>query len=444
MRRLLVLVRGKIRVPIGYLLLLLKWTLVAAAIGAVTGLVGTAFHHLLELVTEVRIAHPRLIYFLPLAGLLIVFLYHVTGMRNNRGMTTVMESVRGGREIPLLTVPLIFVSTILTHLFGGSAGREGAALQLGAGLGSKLGSLLRLRESDIRITLLCGMSGAFAALFGTPLTAVFFAVEFISVGVIYYAGIYSCIVSSLVAVSVARLCGVAHTLYPLGDMPPLGVLTLLGALGLAILLALLGVIFCTALRGGEAFSHFVLRWRYLRILLLGAAIVGLTYLVGTDYNGASIPLLEAALSGEARPYDFALKLLFTVLTISAGYRGGEIVPTFCIGATFGVTVAPFLGLEPGFAAALGVVGLFSSVTNAPIASILLAYELFGGERLVCFALVALVCFLFSGNHSLYSGQKFVFSKSLGGFDAKTAGEVLGGDGEKSTQAQRSEETSDET
>lgn len=431
--------------PLRQLLLLLKWTAVAAAIGAVTGLVGTAFHYLLELVTEARTVYPILIGFLPFAGLLIVFLYHVTGMRNNRGMSTVMESVRGGKEVPLVTVPLIFVSTLLTHLFGGSAGREGAALQLGAGLGSKLGSLLRFRASDIRITLLCGMSGAFAALFGTPLTAVFFAVEFISVGVIYYSGIYSCMVSSLVAVWVTRLCGIAHTLYPLGDMPPLDLLTLLGALGLAVLLAVLGVVFCTAIHAGEALSHFLFRYRYLRIFLLGTAVVGLTHLVGdTVYNGASVPLLEAALSGEAHPYAFALKLLFTVLTISAGYRGGEIVPTFCIGATFGVAASPLLGLPPAFAAALGLIGLFSAVTNAPIASILLAYELFGGEGLICFALVILVCFVLSGNFSLYSEQKFVFSKSLGGFDADTAGEVFGGESQEPVQEKRLEETSDET
>ena len=155
MRRLCAVIGARIRVPIGYLILLVKWALVAGAIGAVTGVVGAAFHHLLEIVTEVRVEHPILIYFLPIAGLLIVFLYHVSGMRNNRGMATVMESVRGGREIPLLTVPLIFVSTVLTHLFGGSAGRGGAALQLGAGLGSKVGSLLRFSASDIRITLLC-------------------------------------------------------------------------------------------------------------------------------------------------------------------------------------------------------------------------------------------------------------------------------------------------
>ena len=159
--------------------------------------------------------------------------------------------------------------------------------------------------------------------------------------------------------------------------------------------------------------------------MLGALVVFLSFRLGTTaYNGASVPLLETALEGDAMPYDFALKLLFTVLTISAGYRGGEIVPTFCIGATFGVLVAPWLGLSPAFAAALGLVGLFSAVTNAPIASILLALELFGGERMICFALVAIIGFLFSGNYSLYRGQTFVFSKKLGDFDGGEAGELF--------------------
>ena len=401
-----------------------KWTLLSAAVGGVTGLIGTAFHYALELVTELRVHHPYLIGFLPLAGLLIVGLYHVSGMRNDRGMTTVMRSVRRGEGVPLVTAPLIFISTALTHLFGGSAGREGAALQLGAGVGSKLGRLLGFSAVDLRIMLLCSMSGTFTALFGTPLTAVFFSVEFLSVGVIYYSGIYSCIVSSVVALIVSRLLSVSHAVYRLPELPPLSVTELLGVLALGVLLAVLGILFCVSLHAGEQLSRILFPWRYLRIFLLGSAVVLLTYLVGTAYNGASVPLLETALAGEANWYDFLLKLLFTVITISAGYRGGEIVPTFCIGATFGVLCAPMLGLSPDFAAALGLVGLFSAVTNAPIASILLAFELFGGQRMVSFSLVAIVGFLFSGNYSLYQGQTFVFSKWLGGFDESEAKELF--------------------
>jgi H+/Cl- antiporter ClcA len=405
----------------------LKWTLLAAAVGGITGLTGTAFHYALELVTELRVHHPALILFLPLAGLAIVALYHVTGMRNDRGMTTVMRSVRRGEGVPLVTAPLIFVSTVLTHLFGGSAGREGAALQLGAGIGSKLGGLLGFSPTDLRIMLLCSMAGTFSALFGTPLTAVFFSIEFLSVGVIYYSGIYSCIVSSVVALIVSRLLSVHHVVYHLPELPTPSVPELLGVLALGVLLAILGILFCVSLHAGEQLSRILFKWRYLRIFVLGALIVLLTWRLGTDYNGASVPLLETALGGEARPYDFLLKLLFTVITIAAGYRGGEIVPTFCIGATFGVLCAPALGLSPDFAAALGLVGLFSAVTNAPIASILLAFELFGGQRMVCFSLVAIVGFLFSGNYSLYKGQTFVFSKRLGSFDESEAGELFSRD-----------------
>ena len=417
-------IRKKLQPPLGTLLRFLRWTLLASAVGAVTGLIGSAFHLALELVTELRLEHPRLILFLPIAGLVIVGLYHITGMRNDRGMTTVMRSVRRGDPVPLRTVPLIFISTVLTHLFGGSAGREGAALQLGAGIGAKLGTLLRFSPSDLRIMLLCGMAGTFSALFGTPLAAVFFSVEFISVGVIYYSGIYSCIVSSLVALSVARLLSISHAVYTLPSLGAISVPELFGVLALAILLAVLGILFCIAIHAGEQISHFLLRFSYLRIFLLGCVIVLMTHYFGTAYNGASVPLLESALAGNAKPYDFILKLLFTVLTISAGYRGGEIVPTFCIGATFGVLLAPVLGLSPAFAAALGLIGLFSAATNAPIASIMLAFELFGGERLICFALTAIVCFLFSGNYSLYKGQNFVFSKKLGGFDASEASELF--------------------
>lgn len=416
--------KEKFKSPLYTLGRFLKWTLLASAVGGITGLVGTAFHYALELVTELRVHHPLLILFLPLAGLAIVGLYHASGMRNDRGMTTVMRSVRRGEGVPLVTVPLIFVSTVLTHLFGGSAGREGAALQLGAGIGSKLGRLLGFSPTDLRIMLLCSMAGTFSALFGTPLTAVFFSVEFLSVGVIYYSGIYSCIVSSIVALSVSRLLAISHAVYHLPELPTLSISELFGVLALGALLAVLGILFCVTLHAGEQLSRILFPWRYLRIFLLGSLVVLLTYFFGTAYNGASVPLLESALAGEARPYDFILKLLFTVITISAGYRGGEIVPTFCIGATFGVLCAPMLGLSPDFAAALGLVGLFSSVTNAPIASILLAFELFGGQRMVCFSLVAIVGFLFSGNYSLYRGQTFVFSKRLGDFDESGTSELF--------------------
>ncbi len=414
----------KLQPPLHTLGRFLKWTLLATAVGGVTGLIGTAFHLALELVTELRVHFPILILFLPIAGLAIVGLYHVSGMRNDRGMTTVMRSVRRGEGVPLVTVPLVFISTVLTHLFGGSAGREGAALQLGAGIGSKLGALLGFSPTDLRIMLLCSMAGTFSALFGTPLTAVFFSVEFLSVGVIYYSGIYSCIVSSVVALAVSRLLSVRHAVYHLPELPTLTLAELFGVLTLGVLLAILGIVFCVTLHAGEQLSRLLFPWRYLRIFLLGALIVLLTHLLGTAYNGASVPLLEAALAGEAGRYDFLFKLLFTVVTISAGYRGGEIVPTFCIGATFGVLCAPLLGLSPDFAAALGLVGLFSAVTNAPIASILLAFELFGGQRMVSFSLVAIVGFLFSGNYSLYKGQTFVFSKRLGGFDESEAGELF--------------------
>ena len=393
-----------------------KWTALATVVGVITGLIGVAFYYTLSFVTELRMQNPRLILFLPLAGLAIVGLYHVTGMRNDRGMTTVMRSVRLGRPVRLVTVPLIFVSTVLTHLFGGSAGREGAALQLGAGIGAKLGTLLRLSSNELRIMLLCAMTGTFTALFGTPLTAVFFSVEFVSVGVIYYSGIYSCVVSAIASLSISHLLGVRHASYLLPDLPAITLPELLGVLGFSIPIAVLGIVFCVALHGGEQLSRILLPYRYVRIFLLGSLIVWMTTCFGTAYNGASEELLHAALGGSAEPFDFILKLLFTIVTISAGYRGGEIVPTFCVGACFGALVAPLFGLSPIFAAALGLVGLFSSVTNAPIASILLAYELFGGQRMICFALVAIVGFLFSGNYSLYKGQTFVFSKKLSDFD----------------------------
>ncbi len=419
---------------VNYIFYFCKWTVLAALVGAVSGLIGGGFHHVLERVTAWRTGTPLLLWFLPLGGLFIVFLYQVTGMQNNRGINTVMESVRSGEHVRLVTVPLIFIATAVTHLFGGSAGREGAALQLGAGIGGNLARLLRFSPKEIRLMLLAGMAGTFSALFGTPLAATLFSVEFISVGVIYYSGIYSALVSSLTALGVARLIGVHYTVYPLVGTPSLAPLPLLSVLVFAVLIALAAILFCGSLHTGEHLMKCLMPNPYLRISFGGFAVIALTLLFGTAYLGASVPLLdEALLFGRAPGFAFLLKMLFTVVTVSAGYRGGEIVPSFCIGATLGVLAGPVLGLDASFAAALGTVGMFCAVTNAPLASVLLAAEMFGGGGLPFFALIAAASYLLSANFSLYESQLFLYSKHKADFaPAAAAEEEMLGEGAEST------------
>ncbi len=393
-----------------YVQALLKWLFLAVLVGAAGGAIGSLFHVGVEMATEWRGEHPWVLYLLPLAGVVITALYrvsHVYGL----GTNVVIEAVHEGKKIPLLLLPAIFFGTILTHLCGGSAGREGAALQIGGDLGRHVGEMLKLDDKDKRLATLCGMSALFAALFGTPLTATVFALEVISVGVLYYAGFVPCIVASLVAFGVSLLFGVHPTRFALA-VPVMEPVLLVRTAILAILCAMVSILLCEVLHRTEHFAAHHLKNPYLRAVAGGCVIVAVTLLIGTtDYNGAGMHVITAAVEqGMARPWDFILKLLFTAVTIGCGFKGGEVVPTFFVGATFGCAAAPLLGLEAGFGAAVGLIAVFCGAVNCPMASILLSIELFGAEGLTCFALACGIGYMLSGYRGLYSSQTILYSK----------------------------------
>lgn len=394
-----------------YTLTLLKWIGLATLCGLVVGPIGTLFVHVLEAATHLRGTYPWLIYFLPFAGLIVVYLYRHVHLSAGGSTNAVFIAVRDNETMPSATAPLIFFSTALTHLFGGSAGREGAALQLGGSITGKIGRMLHLSDKDCRMMTLCGMSAAFAAVFGTPLTAAVFSMEVVSVGVMYYAALVPCFLSAMIGVWIAEHLGAHPHVYPLTEFVELSPLSMGRVILLAVILAVLSIFVCKAFRDG---SKLLSKWitnPYIRVLAGGGAIIALTLLLGTyDYNGAGNHIIEQAIAGEAVPYAFLLKILFTAITLGVGYKGGEIVPVFFIGATFGCTFAPLLGLPAGFGAALGMVGLFCGVTNSPLASLLLAIELFGTQSVPMFAMVCVVSYMLSGFSGLYSQQKIVYSK----------------------------------
>ena len=393
-----------------YVRALLKWLILAVLVGAAGGVVGALFHVGVEQATAWRGAHPWVLYLLPLAGLVITGLYraaHVYGL----GTNVVIEAVHEGKRIPLLLLPAIFCGTILTHLCGGSAGREGAALQMGGDLGRHVGQLLKMDDKDTRLATLCGMSALFSALFGTPLTATVFALEVVSVGVLYYAGFVPCIVAALVAYGVSLLFGVAPTRFALA-VPAVEPGLLVRTAALAVLCALVSILLCETLHRTEHLAARALPNPYLRALAGGAVIAAATLLLGTTaYNGAGMDRIAAAVEqGTAQPWDFLCKLLFTAVTIGCGFKGGEVVPTFFVGVTFGCAAAPLLGLEAGFGAAIGLVAVFCGAVNCPMASILLSIELFGAEGLSCFALACGIGYMLSGYRGLYSSQTILYSK----------------------------------
>ena len=391
-----------------YAVTLLKWMVLGGVIGLVGGIIGSLFHIGVDTATQMRLAHPWVLYLMPVGGLAIVGLYRLT-KTEGKGTNDIIASVHFGEQVPGLLVPVIFVSTVITHLCGGSAGREGAALQIGGGIGYQAGRLLRLGEKDLPLATLCGMSGVFAALFGTPLTATVFALEVISVGVLYYAGLVPCLTAALTGYLGSVLMGVPPTRFTV-TVPGLEVRTMLLVMVLALLCAVVSILFCRGLHGVEHLLKRTLKNPYLRVAVGAAVLIGLTLLTNGDYNGAGMEVIGRAIAGQADPWAWVWKLLFTAITIGCGFKGGEVVPSFFVGAAFGCVAAGWLGLPAGFGAAMGLVSVFCGAVNCPLASIILSVELFGSGDLLYFAMACSISYLISGYCGLYSSQTILYSK----------------------------------
>ena len=352
-----------------------------------------------------------MLYLLPLGGLLTLGIYRGLGLKNNRGTNEVIDAVLNDGYVKPTIAPAIFLSTAITHFLGGSAGREGAALQLGGASASLLGRLFHLKENEQAVVTMAGMAAVFSGLFGTPLTATLFTMEFASVGTIFSPALLPCYLSALTASQLSAVLGTHPETFPLAAAS----LTLVSGIqlvALAILVGIVGILMCFTLHEGEHLAKHLLPNSVVRIVVGALAVIGMTLLAGDQrYNGSGMEMAMQAVGGSAQWYDFLLKLLFTAVTLSAGFKGGEIVPTFCIGATFGCAAGGMLGLDPGLAGAMGLVGLFCCVTNSPLAAIALSVEMFGSSNLPMFALVCVIGFVVSGNWGLYSSQIIQFSKS---------------------------------
>ncbi|WP_458408314.1 chloride channel protein [Anaerotignum sp.] len=390
----------------------LSWVCAGLAIGGIVGVVGVAFHLLLEWATEFRMEHPMILWLLPLGGLAIVLAYRFAGMEKDRGTNFILVAVRSNEPVTIKTAPLIFFSTVITHLLGGSAGREGAALQLGGSISSSIAQTWELNEKESRIMTMCGMAAGFSALFGTPLTSVVFAMEVITVGVMHYSAIVPCTVAALVASGISQSMGIAPTAFSIANIPgEITMTTGVGVVVLGIASALISILFCIVMEHTSHTYKKHIENPILRVFIGGCLVIVLTYLVGCrDYNGAGMDIITKALNGDAKAEAFLLKILFTALTLGAGYKGGEIVPSFFIGATFGCVAGSLIGLPAGFAASLCMAAVFCGVTNCPLASIILCIELFGFKGAGYYALCCGISYMLSGYYGLYSEQKIMYSK----------------------------------
>ena len=404
----------KLNHPEYYIKSFLKWLLLGVLMGVLGGLLGAGFHHALHFVTHLRGEYTWLIFLLPLGGLLSMGIYRIFGLRNNRGTNEIIDAILDGKPVSPLVAPVIFLASSITHLFGGSAGREGAALQLGGSVASLLGKVMKLKEKDRTVLIMSGMSAVFAGLFGTPLTATIFCMEFESVGTLFTTAMLPCYLAAFIASQVSLALGVHPEVFPLEVRTVLTLGNSWKFLLLAIAISLLGILMCKVFHEAEHLAAHHLPNPFVRIAVGGALITVMTLVVGDHrFNGAGMDMALEAVEGHTDWYSFAAKMLFTAVTLAAGFKGGEIVPTFCIGATFGCLLGGLLGLDAGLAGALGLVGLFCCATNSPFASIVLSIEMFGSGYLHLFALICVICFILSGHSGLYASQIIQFAKAEG-------------------------------
>lgn len=389
----------------------IRWVIFAILSGLIVGGIGTLFYFGMYLVTLTRTKNPWLIFLLPVSGLVIVGCYRLLHDEKDTGTNLVLSAIHSDEELPLRMAPLIFLSTLITHLFGGSAGREGAALQLGGSIGNGLGKLFRFDDKDKHIMIMCGMSAAFSALFGTPMAAAVFSMEVVSVGVMYYAALVPCVISSLVASMVARYFGVAQELFLIEKIPAFRFLPAVKISVLAVLCAGVSILFCIMLHSSDHLYKRFFKNAYIRIFVGGCLVIALTLLVGDQtYNGAGMNMIEQYMQGQVPPEAFILKMLFTAVTLGAGFKGGEIVPSFFTGAAFGCLFGNILGFSPSLCTAVGMTAVFCGVTNCPITALLISFELFGYDAMPYFLLAVAFSYMLSGYYGLYSSQKIIYSK----------------------------------
>ena len=410
--------------------ILMRWTLLLIPLSLSVGSLVAFFLWLLDIVTRCRQRHGWLLFLLPFAGIGIYFLYKLWGKNSERGNNLIMEEIhQPGGGVPARMTPLVLLTTIVTHLFGGSAGREGTAVQMGGSVACLYGKWFGLKNDDLRIMLMAGISAGFGAVFGTPVAGTVFALEVLAIGVIRYNALLPCFIASVLADMTTAAWGIHHTSYSVTSIiPATGAIPFLHAdVSLLLKAILAGALFGLAAYLFSQLSHLVksgaqqlIKIEWLIPFAGGVVIICFCYLLGTtDYlglgvtakNETGVSIVNAFHAGGATYWSWFWKLLFTVITLSTGFKGGEVTPLFFIGAALGNTIAIATGAPVDLFAAMGFIAVFAGATNTPLACTVMGVELFGTSYTLYFAIACFTAYYFSGHTGIYSSQRIGTGKT---------------------------------
>lgn len=410
---------------------LLRWTLLILPVSLVIGSLVALFLWLLDWATTTRWNHPWLLFLLPVAGIIIYFLYTRWGKNADAGNNLILDEIHEpSAGVPARMAPLILITTIMTHLFGGSAGREGTAVQIGGSMAAFFSRFIPLRDKEKRILLMCGMAAGFGAVFGTPVAGAVFALEVLVIGRLRYDALIPCLIASTLAHLTCMMYGTQHTPYHINSLPvnssgwlsflPIDPALLIKVIAGGILFGLAGYAFALITHTIKLKANQFISTKWLIPVTGGILVIAISYLLGTtDYLGLGvsapgngISILRAFEPDGISPFSWWWKLLLTAITLGMGFKGGEVTPLFFIGATLGHTIASFSGTPIDLFAALGFIAVFAGATNTPLACTLMGIELFGGEAVLYYAVACFTAYYFSGHAGIYKSQKIGVKKFL--------------------------------